>query len=441
LVFRPEDFGARGDGATNDTAAFGRMSKEVRRRGGGTIELRAGTTYVVGAQSLGNRGWQPEPILELSNLAGPITIRGNGARLLAHPGLRFGTFDRKSGKPSHHPMPYWDAADLAVPYSAMILIRDCAQTVTIRDVELDGNVEKLIVGGQYGDTGWQVPGSGLVLIGNSGPEIIEQVRSHRHPEDGAMLAASVRRVGRTEVTGLICKYNGRQGLSIVGGKAYDFADCEFSHSGRLKVLSAPAAGVDIEAESPPVYDLSFTRCRFVDNAGCGMLAGSGDSRDLRFTDCSFVGTTSWSAWPNKPRSSFLRCTFVGSVVHPYADKNPELAARFTSCTFTDDPRLSPTGKVYTDKGPIVNLGESDNVRFDQCAFKLVGAGILPWSWKAIYQDCTMSQTSKKVAFPKGRYRGHTTINGSVNLDGSMIEGTVIVNSRKLPLGAIAIAPW
>jgi hypothetical protein len=53
----------------------------------------------------------------------------------------------------------------------------------------------------------------------------------------------------------------------------------------------------------------------------------------------------------------------------------------------------------------------------------------------------MSQTSKKVAFPKGRYRGHTTINGSVNLDGSMIEGTVIVNSRKLPLGSIAIAPW
>ena len=32
-VFRPEDFGAKGDGATNDGRAFAALSSEVNRRG------------------------------------------------------------------------------------------------------------------------------------------------------------------------------------------------------------------------------------------------------------------------------------------------------------------------------------------------------------------------------------------------------------------------
>jgi hypothetical protein len=42
------------------------------------------------------------------------------------------------------------------------------------------------------------------------------------------------------------------------------------------------------------------------------------------------------------------------------------------CRFTDDPKLSPTGKVFLGGGPIVNLAESDNVLFDRCRFDLVG---------------------------------------------------------------------
>ena len=98
---------------------------------------------------------------------------------------------------------------------------------------------------------------------------------------------------------------------------------------------------------------------------------------------------------NKPGLRFDRCTFVGSVVHPFPDANPDRAAHFTHCRFTDDAKLSPTGKVFTDVGPIVNLGTSDNVLFDRCRFNLVGKGVLPWSWRAIYKDCTMRQRSKQ----------------------------------------------
>ena len=187
---------------------------------------------------------------------------------------------------------------------------------------------------------------------------------------------------------------------MTGGHGYDFADCEFSHTGRGAIYSAPGAGVDIEAEAQPIRDLSFTRCKFIDNAGVGMLADSGDSEGAVFTDCLFVGTTTWSAWPLRPRFSFADCTFVGSVVHPFPHADPARACRFTHCRFTDDPKLSPTGKVFIGNGPIVDLAESDNVLFDGCTFKVVASAELPWSWRATYRDCVMAQRS-----PRGRRQG------------------------------------
>lgn len=60
----------------------------------------------------------------------------------------------------------------------------------------------------------------------------------------------------------------------------------------------------------------------------------------------------------------------------------------------------------------------------------------PWSWKAIYRDCAMSQ---KVANCKGRHLGRTIISGPVDLYGSMIQGIVIVNGRQVAHGSQGVA--
>jgi hypothetical protein len=444
-VLRPEDFGARGDGTTNDTRAFAALGAAVNRQGGGTISLRAGRTYIVGGQvrGPGRFGWNPEPILELRNLGAPLAIIGNGARLRCQSGLRFGTFDPGSDRRVDHPMPNLSRADVASPYRAMISIENCRASIEVRDVELDGNLAQLRIGGRYGDKGWQVPGSGLVLVGNTGAELVEGVYSHHHPLDGMTITSDAGRPNRSRVIHLASRYNGRQGLSITGGRGYDFADCEFSHTGRSAVTSPPGAGVDIEAERPPIRDLSFTRCKFIDNVGAGLVADSGDSADARFSECLFVGTTNWSAWPRKPGLTFDRCTFVGSVVHAYPDADAARAARFTACTFTDDPKMSPTGKVYLGPGSIVNLGASDNVMFDGCTFRLVADGTLPWSWRAIYRNCRMTQRSPKKAMTKGKYLGSTTIDGPVDLYGSMIDGVLVVNGRTIKRGPVGrdFKPW
>ncbi len=452
IVLTPEMFGAKGDGITNDTAAFAALADRVNLLGGGTVRLRP-RTYIVGLQTRQlqeDRGYAfaPAKILHLRGCRHSVTIEGNGAKLRCAPGLRFGTFDARTGEPTKHGMPYFEARELATPYEYMLLVEECSGAVTISNLELDGNLPNMRIGGQYGDTGWQIAGSGIFLRNNRGDEQIRDVYSHHHPQDGLMidgdddpaLADTLRRIDN-----LRSEYNGRQGCSIVGGRGYRFAHSKFNHTGKAVLYSAPGAGVDIEAEGAKRNaDLEFTDCEFSNNSGCAMVADSGDSERALFTRCRFLGTTNWSAWPRKPLFRFQDCTFLGSVVNCYGDEDPVRAAQFVDCTFTDDPRLSPTGEVYLGgrkSYAIVDLSNSKNVRFSRCSFRCVGDGLLPWSWFAIYSDCEMEQKSGEQAYPKGKYFGANTMKGHVDLYGTIVVGSLTLNGKPLPVGQMGGEPW
>jgi hypothetical protein len=438
-IFTPEQFGAKGDGVTNDSHALARLAEAVNAAGGGTIAFRK-TTYLVGAQGRvptpgALYSWGPEKLLELKGCSKPLLIRGNGARLRCAGGLRYGTFDA-AGQRTDHPMPY-TGPGVASPYWAMIRVTGCSGPVEISDFELDGNLPNLAIGGPYGDTGYQIPASGILLIDNSSDEVIRNVYTHHHGQDGLIIDGVDRVLSpapRRLISGLRSEYNGRQGCSITGGRGYAFEKCRFAHTGRSKVGSAPGAGVDIEAEGGKKNrDFRFTDCEFVDNLGCGMVADSGDSEGASFTRCTFVGTTAWSAWPFKPRFRFQSCRFVGAMVRAYGDTDPERAAHFTDCAWFDDPKMSPTGAVYMGgktNYPIADLSSAVNVRFTRCSFNLTHNGLLPWSWYAIYQDCRMSQKAPVSANPKGKYLGTSVISGAVDLYGTNVIGVVTVNGKK-----------
>lgn len=447
-VFTPEMFGAKGDGVANDTDALAALATAINLRGGGTVEFRR-TTYLVGKQALGRdpAGWAyvPADLMEFRRLRAPLVIRGNGATMKCAPGLRYGLFDRATGRPFNRPLPYYEGQQLASPYVAMIRIRGCTAPVELEDLELDGSLAQHRIGGMYGDTGYQIPSIGLFLEDNLDTETIRNLHTHHHGQDGLEINGLDNRRARSRFENVVSEYNGRQGLSMIGGRGYDFDRCKFNHTGRSQIASAPAAGVDIEAEGTKTNrDMTFTDCEFVNNVGCGLLAEAGDSEGMTFTRCNFVGTTVWSAWPRKPRMVFRGCTFVGSVVNAQPSKNPRLAAQFHDCKFRDDPRLSPTGKVYTGgpKGhPIVDMGESDNVLFNRCSFVLTHRGRMPWSWRATYADCTMSQASPETAYPKGKYVGASKITGPADLFNSNIVGSLTVNGRAVPKGLQGGDAW
>lgn len=449
-TFRPEQFGAKGDGVTNDSRAFAALADAVNAAGGGTVELRR-TTYIVGGHTRNPDPralyrWEPVKLLSFKHCSRPLLIRGNGACIRCAPGMRFGSFEI-DGRPAPHTGRYLGPG-IATPYQAMILANGCTAPIEISDLELDGNLPHLLIGGTYGDTGYQIPAVGILLIDNRADEVVTNVYSHHHALDGMSIQGidePLSPLPRRLITGFRAEFNGRQGCSITGGIGYAFEKCRFAHTGRSVLHSAPGAGVDIEAEGGRKNrDFRFTDCEFVDNNGCGMVADSGDSEGAVFTRCTFVGTTAWSAWPNKPHFRFQNCRFVGSVVWAYGDKDhPERAAQFYDCLWLDDPKLSPTGQVYLagqKNGPVVDLASGYNVRFVRCTFNLTHNGLLPWSWYAIYQDCRLSQAAPVAAYPKGKYLGTSVINGKVDMTGTHVIGTLLLNGRRLQ-NVNAAANW
>jgi hypothetical protein len=437
----PERFGARGDGRTNDTAAFAAMAAFVNARGGGEIVLRP-VTYIVGLQVRGSDAtngyaFDGAPIMEFSGCRVPLVIRGNGARLRCAAGLRYGTFDPLTGAPTRHPMPYVRGGELATPYRAMIKAEGCRASVEISDLELDGNLAALRIGGKYGDTGWQIPATGIHLTNNRGAERLSRIRVHHHALDGILLDGIEGRAATTTLRSVRSEYNGRQGCSVVGGSGYEFVDCSFSNTGKGAIASAPGAGVDIEAEAGKhVAGLRFRNCKFSNNSGCGVVADSGPSEGATFEDCTFIGTTNWAAWPNKPRFRFARCTFVGPIVHAFGDPDPQRACQFHDCVFRDDPALSPTGQLYGGENPsrpIADLPGNRNVLFGHCRFLLTHQAVLPWTTNVvIFADCTLSQRAPAQSYPRGTFVGRNVIDGNAGLYSARVRGELILNGRRVP---------
>ena len=445
IAFTPEQFGAKGDGRTNDTDAFAALSAAVNARGGGTVVLRP-VTYIVGKQGAAGSpdpgarrpmGFPPARILHFERCAGPVVSRGNGARLRCAAGLRFGSFDPLTGMATAlQEGKKASRGELASPYQAMILVDSCSGPVEISDIELDGNLAALRLGGKSVKAGWQIAADGIRLLDNKGPERLLRIHSHHHAHDGLYIRGDSGRLAASTVSELTSDHNGRQGCSLVGGRNYAFQDCRFLSTGKGGLRSSPGAGVDIEPHAGrPVRNVSFSGCEFADNAGVGLIADSGDSEGARFDNCRFIGTTSWSAWPNKPAMGFTKCLFVGALVHAYGDPDPNRAAQFHDCEFRDDPALSPTREVFGGRGSqhrVAILPKNPNVLFNRCRFTLTHDLILPLSSIAVrYSDCELSQRSPVQSRLNGTFLGTNRLTGNIDLGSSVIRGEVILNGRTL----------
>ena len=428
----PEMFGAKGDGVTDDSAAFSALSDRINAAGGGTVILRQ-TTYLVAKRGDDVQQWaKPARLLVFENCSRSLVIRGNNAKIRCAPGQRYGVFTA-SGDASAKTGKKRIGAKVASPYDQMIYVHSCSGDVEIADLELDGSVAALKIGGRVGDKGWQISATGIKLRNNTGAETLRNIHTHHHGHDGIYIdGVDADTKPRRQLIGIRSDNNGRQGMSIVGGRGYEFVDSSFTDTGRAGLKSAPAAGVDIEAERhKQIRRLRFENCRFENNSGAGMVADTGNSADVRFEGCTFVSTATWAIWADKPGFVFDQCLFAGSIVHPCSSADPAQATHFTNCTFRDDPKLSSTGAIKLRDNLIANIPHATNVLFDHCRFLLDHEGILPFTRHAIYQDCVMSQRSSKQSFTAGTFKGTNRITGNANIGDSAIQGVVILNGRTI----------
>ncbi|MEP6951768.1 MAG: right-handed parallel beta-helix repeat-containing protein [Ginsengibacter sp.] len=361
-------FGAKGDGKTDDQAAFKMASEFFNNRGGNGKLIISKGIYMIGKQvftggQLNKPVYLGEDVLHFTNIKN-LSIEGATGSILKYKnGFRLGAFSPETGKEYEHGNTIFLNAAYAAIIGDCILIEN-SFNIQVSGVTMDGNSDNLILGGSYGDVGRQMPHYGI-FISNSKNVQIDKAYIHHFGLDGICVAnKETNSPDSISITNSTFEYNSRQGLSWIGGNYLYVKNCKFNHTGKGKFNSAPGAGVDIEAETGSISNGTFENCEYIDNIGCGLVAGTGNSSNCTFSGCTFWGTTNWSIWVTRPNYSFHNCNIYGSIVHGYSSLSTNNATKFYNCLFED--------KLYNGNPPygdfLVVTNEVKRMGFTGCTF-------------------------------------------------------------------------
>lgn len=278
-VFTPEQYGAAGDGVTDDYDAWAAMIAAINAAGTGHVQLGANKTYHLGRYITGTNGLTVDD-LRIAGCTG-LVIDLNGSRIDIK-----GDFDR----------------DAATTYGLAGLFLSRCRFVVIRNGEIDGNFDQTT-----NSSGAAEPPSHGLRLGSCADVLLENLYIHHFASDGmlvrdagAMPAREVCR--RVTAINVRCRRNGRQGMSITALRGGLFMNCEFSWTGRVPgpyIGHSPQAGVDIEPDRDTTTadpdtmdfdtgDIQFIRCRFEGNRGSQIVAPGGARRvdSVHFEGCT-----------------------------------------------------------------------------------------------------------------------------------------------------------
>ncbi|QKG58644.1 right-handed parallel beta-helix repeat-containing protein [Hymenobacter sp. BRD128] len=379
-----KDFGAVGDGRTNDHAAFRKAADFFNQRaqtpagaGRAVLTIPKGTYLVGQPEAAGQR----TDLLHFVNCRN-LSIEGADSattEIRYADSLRYGAFDPITKKPYEAPTAYFVDASYAASLGSFLVLQGC-DNVEVTSLAVNGNSGKLRVGGHWGDTGIQLGADG-VFINGSRHITLRRLALHHFGRDGIQvlnhLATSLDSPALEDILleNSTFDYNGRQGLSLTSVNGFRAVNCSFSHTGRVPIpalgrplYSNPGAGVDVEPEGGYVTNVRLERCRLVDNAGQGLVSdrygdGPPTAKHIVLSNCLLWGLTNWSVWVRQTDFLFQNCRIYGAFITGCG-----LAAyptRFVGCTFEDRPYR---GQPAYGQFLLFSLQEARAMSFTNCRF-------------------------------------------------------------------------
>ena len=271
------DFGAVGDGVTNDTPALHLAFAWLQDSPGRTIELGAGLTYLQGP---GTTAFLYEaatyfPARFDFESQNNMTIQGNGAIIMASVSL--------TDTPLNRGFHFLSCNDLSV--SDLTYEGSLADRTPFGADFFNGNNEL---------TGNRKSGFGLM---NCYSAVFTRVNSNRTMMDGFTLFRTSSLIPDSQSRDCLFLYcdgyeNYRQGVSIVGGDNNTFIGGKFNDTGTVKG-TLPMAGIDVESDfdSFPCIGNVFIGVEFSGNlTGIFFSTAAQDSLAL---NCRVIGSRAY----------------------------------------------------------------------------------------------------------------------------------------------------
>jgi hypothetical protein len=378
-----KDFGAAGDGRTDDQAAFQKAAAFFNQRaqtpagaGRAVLHIPKGV-YRVGHPSPGDLG-------DLLHLTGcrNLAIAGDDSattEIRYADSLRYGTFDPATHQFYEPPTAFFADWGWGVRGGTAIVLQGC-DNVEVTNLAINGNSAHLNVGGHWGDTGIQLAFDGL-FVSDSRRIRVRRLAVHHFGRDGIQvlnrLAKSVDDPAQEDILleNSRFDYNGRQGLSITGANGLRAINCSFSHTGRVVIpalgrplYSNPGAGVDVEPEGGYVANVRLDRCRLVDNAGQALVSdrygtGAPNVKNVVVANSLLWGVTNWSAWVRQTGFLFENCRIYGAFVT--GSFQVGYPTCFVGCTFED---RAYHGQPAYGQFLVYSNQEARAMRFTHCRF-------------------------------------------------------------------------
>ena len=428
--FNAHNFGAIGDGSNNeyDHEAFVKISNAVMASNLEAISIHIPDgDYIVGKQSfVAGQGFSSEHVLSIAfsqMVNKTILLKSDGAKLKLKDGLYFGVFDKNTKELFETKMPFYpgtstwaaDGAKVAIAETGYIInFENIKSFVFSGKIDIDGNQSNQIIGGKYGDTGWQVRAYGF-RVANIKQLSLENIYTHDHLLDGFYIAGynSLTEPDKVlsdvfgSVRNVISYHNSRQACSFCGGQNISFYDCSFSDTAttEMKVRSSPMSGLDIEAEVSPIRNARFYNLRSFNNAQSQVVADSGNSKNVHFYSSRFLGPAgSITAWVRKPQFKFFNSHFNGYMEGQYGTSIEEDRTLYQGCTFTDDPSENVNVGATTY---LINASGA-NPKFEDCKFNIYKSG---WLYDYGYSGSIDRLTVKNSEFNIYTDSATTAMNG------------------------------
>jgi hypothetical protein len=339
-VLNVKDFGAKGDGRTDDYEALQAAAAAVCQSPNATLLFPEGTYRIGRHRVAGGPGDNGVQNIRYVGCNGN-TITGVKVTIQVD-----GDFRRRADKKQEGSSLSY--ADSVVPF-------EMVQSSGFRIVgfQLVGNVDKM-----SRDPDVAPGGAAGILTIKCRDYYIEDLTVRGFAGDGIRLGDDTQSADQgVHLVNVTSTRNARQGLTIVNVRGADIVGSAFNENGRTGEYGShpPAAGVAVEpvrytSDEDPSGNITFERCRFEENLGPQFLSERPDLVDSITIANSFVKSTlpdtSATAFMSTPKSGVVR----GSTFDVAAGRGVALAG------YSPDLYVNIKSLVYSKNN--FNLGDN-----------------------------------------------------------------------------------